>query len=103
LEAEIRKLQFEAGMGSSMGPYLKNKLRQDKAERVAQVAQHLPSKHKSVSSNSSATKKKFSYLGSSKIEGKTQRVPIHALLRHLHRLPNISRQRGKFVAVDEAT
>jgi hypothetical protein len=51
-------LRSEAGEGKSSRPYLKNKLKQNRGEGMAQVVEHLSSKSKTLSSNPNSAKKK---------------------------------------------
>jgi hypothetical protein len=51
-------MQFQASPGKIERPYLKNIQHKTRADRVAQVVEHLPSKNEGLSSNPSTTVKK---------------------------------------------
>jgi hypothetical protein len=44
-EAEVEESQYEASLGKSGRPSLKNKQKNKRAGGMAQVVEHLPSKH----------------------------------------------------------
>jgi hypothetical protein len=56
-EAEVRRITVQSQTGKVAKPYLKNYTTQNRAGEVAQVVEHLPSKHEALSSNPSPGKK----------------------------------------------